>query len=221
MVVSKVKERLLQDGDMRSVLRRWNERTFAPKGFQAWLELPVEGDVKLDPGVKEKKTKDQKKADKKEKRRFKIVIIPENDKQGYSWSSTGSPAQTPAPMPVVPFVEAPQAEHKSPVELQTGPTDHIQPLVNHQQEISPEEERDRKYEYRRVPPEIRPDHDTRPGEESAEVTLSPSTEVANGRIPESEIIPEDEKKEKHEDLPYKYPSAFEMDGGEFPVARKG
>ena len=219
VVVSKVKERLLQDGDMRSVLRRWNERTFAGKGFQAWLELPSEGDVKLDTGVKEKKTKFQKKVEKQEKRRFKIVIIPRKDEQGYPWSNTGSPAQTPAPIPVFPLVEAPQAEHKNPVELQTGPTDHITPLVNHQQEISPEEERDSKYEYRRVPPEIRPDHETRPVEQSApaeEGTLSPSTEVADGRIPESEIIPEDEKRNK--DM-YEYRSSvFEMDSGQGPAA---
>jgi hypothetical protein len=122
-------------------------------------------------------------------------------------------------MPVVPFVEAPQAEHKSPVELMTGPTDHITPLVNHQQEISPEDKRDRKYDYRPVPPEIRPDHDIRPVEDAAlaeEGTLSPSTEVANGRIPESEIIPEDGKGDKEK---CRFPSsAFEMDSGQIPGA---
>jgi hypothetical protein len=76
VVVSKVKERLLQDGDMRSVLRRWNERNFAEKGFQAWLELPLEGDLKLGTGVKEKKTRFQKKAEKQEKRRFKSECLP-------------------------------------------------------------------------------------------------------------------------------------------------
>ncbi|KAG0646290.1 hypothetical protein D0Z07_8244 [Hyphodiscus hymeniophilus] len=84
VVVSKVKERLLRDGDMRSVLRQWNEGTFAVKGFQAWLELPVEGDLgdlHPNPGVKETKTKKEEKAEKKEKRRLKIVIIAENDKQ--------------------------------------------------------------------------------------------------------------------------------------------
>lgn len=152
VVVSKVKERLLQDGDMRSVLRRWNERTFAAKGFQAWLELPVEGDqVPMEPKVE--KTKDQKKAAKKEKRRFKIVIIPNNDKREYSWSSTGSPSP-PAPTPVVPFVEAPTAELKTPVEMETGSPDHIQPLVNHQVALA--SEGDIKYEYRPAPPEIRP-----------------------------------------------------------------
>lgn len=211
VVVSKVKERLLQDGDMRSVLRRWNERTFAEKGFQAWLELPVEGDpVPIDPGMKEKKTKAQKKAAKMEKRRFKIVIIPNNDKPEYSWSSAGSTAQTPA----VPFVEAPTTELKSPVELQTGSSDHIQPLVNHQ--VAIDSEGDRKYEYRPVPPEIRPDCEITPLDKTAGVgdsTLSPSTKVANGRVPESEIIPEDEKKDKTS--PYNYPSAaFEMDSGQ-------
>lgn len=213
VVVSKVKERLLQDGDMRSVLRRWNERTFAPKGFQAWLELPVEGDpIPIDPGKKEKKTKDEKKAAKKENRRFKIVIFPNNDKPEYSWSSTGSPAQT----PIVPFVEAPTTELKTPVELQVGSSDQIQPLVNHQVAIEPEG--DRKYEYRPVPPEIRPDCDMRLLQDTtpAEDTISsPSGEIANGRVPVSEIIPKDEKKDKES---YKYPSAIEMDGGPIPSA---
>ena len=218
VVVSKVKERLLKDGDMRSVLRRWNELTFAAKGFQAWLDLPIDHDVNLEPGVKEKKTKDVKKAEKKENRRFKIVIIPESDKQGFTWSDTGSPAQTSTPTPVVPFVEAPQADHKSLVELQPGSSDNIQPLVNHEQESLPDGSRDRKYEYRPVPPDIRPDHDTRPLEESAaDGSLSPSSVVTDGRIPESEIIPEDEKKDKHL---YEYPEAFEMDGGEAPSASK-
>jgi hypothetical protein len=216
VVVSKVKERLLQDGDMRSVLRRWNERTFAQKGFQAWLELPIEGDpVPIEPGKKEKKTKYEKKAEKKESRRFKIVIIPNNDKPEYFSSSAGSPAQT----PIVPFVEAPTTELKTPVELQTGPTDHIQPLVNHQVAIEPEG--DMKYEYRSVPPEIRPDCDRRPLEDTAtpeDTISSPSGEVANGRIPMSEIIPVDEKKDKEL---YRYPSAVEMDGGPIPSASQG
>lgn len=220
VVASKVKERLLQDGDMRSVLRRWNECNFAEKGFQAWLELPVEGDlVPIDPRTKEKKSKDQKKAAKKEKRRFKIVIIPENDKQGYSWPSPGSPG-SPAQTPVVPFVEAPTTELKSPAELQTGSSDHIQPLVNHQVAISAEG--DRKYEYKPVPPEIRPDCDTRPLEETAaaeENTSCPSAEVANARIPTSEIIPPEDKKDK--DSPYNYPSAvFEMDSGQIASAKQ-
>ena len=213
VLISKVKERLLADGDMRSVLRRWNERTFAPKGFQAWLELPVLGDeVRMEPKVE--RTKDEKKAAKKEKRRFKIVIIPGIDKHEYSWSSTASPAQTPL---VVPFVEAPGLESKSPVEMEVGSSDHIQPLVNH--EIAIEPEGDRKYEYRPVPPEIRPDCDTRPLEEArAEDAASPSTVVANGRMPTSEIIPPDEKKNKS----FAYPTGtFEMDSGQIPAAKSG
>jgi hypothetical protein len=72
---------------------------------------------------------------------------------------------------------------------------------------------------RNIPPEIRPDHDIRPVEDAAlaeEGTLSPSTEVANGRIPESEIIPEDGKGDKEK---CRFPSsAFEMDSGQIPGA---
>lgn len=213
-VVSKVKERLLTDGDMRSVLKRWNQDTFAEKGFQAWLELPNEGNAKIDTGApkkRERKSKFERRLAKQEKKRFKIVIIPENDRQAFTRSNTVSPVQSPGQTSVVPFVEAPQAEHKSPVELMTGPTDHIMPLVNHQQEISPEGA-DRKFEYRPVPHDIRPDHDARPLEESVpaeEGTVSPSGEVANGRIPQSEVIPDDEKVDKAK---YRFPNgAFEME----------
>ncbi len=214
VVISKVKERLLQDGDMRSVLRRWNERTFAAKGFQAWLELPVEGDVDLNPGVKQKKPKDQKKAEKKEKRRFKIVIIPESDKRGFPWSITGSASQLPAQISVAPFVEAPQAEHMSPTELQTGLSDRVQTLVNHQQEILPDGESDRKYEYRRVPRDIRPDDDSGPSEVSTPLSIG----VADGRIPTSEIVPSDETKTR--ELPPMYPAAFEMESGAVSSVRE-
>jgi hypothetical protein len=81
-VVKTVKERLGQEGDLRSVLRRWNKDTFEEKGFEAWLELP------LDPGQLHKEhlidetlgnLKSQKKAAKKAARRFRIIIIPSSD----------------------------------------------------------------------------------------------------------------------------------------------
>ena len=215
VVVSRVKERLLQDGDMRSVLRRWNERSFAGKGFQVWLELPVEGDqVSVEPKIQQ--TKVEKKAAKKENRRFKIVIIPHNGKREDSWSSTGSPTP-PAPRAAVPFVEAPTTEHAVPVEMETGSPDYIQPLVNHQVAIAPDG--DTKYEYRPVPPEIRPDCDVSSSQEvMAQGSSTLSGNVANGRIPISEIIPLEDKKDKNIDYPI---DSFEMDGGHSLFTKQG
>lgn len=41
-VVKKVKERLLQGGEIKGVLQRWNEGMFGERGFHAWLEVPSE-----------------------------------------------------------------------------------------------------------------------------------------------------------------------------------
>jgi hypothetical protein len=206
VVVSKVKERLLQDGDMRSVLRRWNEQNFAEKGFQAWLELPVEGNYAPEETSQETLTKKQKTIERREKRRFKIVIIPNNERRMDSWTSLRAQKSEPA-LSVVPFVEAPTTEMKSPVEMETGSPDNITPLVNHQQAI--DTEGDVKYEYRPGPPEIRPDCDTRVVEEAGDGPPSPAADVADGRTPASEVIPPDEKKDPR----FAYPTdAFEMDG---------
>jgi hypothetical protein len=40
--VRKVKEKLAQDGDLRNVLRRWNEGSFREKGIQVLMEAPSE-----------------------------------------------------------------------------------------------------------------------------------------------------------------------------------
>ena len=37
---SNVEEKLTGDGDLRTILRDWNENHFSKKGFQAWLEVP-------------------------------------------------------------------------------------------------------------------------------------------------------------------------------------
>jgi hypothetical protein len=79
-----VKEKLLQEGDLRSILRRWNEETFKPKGCQAWLELPqdpreLHKEYQLDETLENKGPKSQKKAAKKAAKRFRIIIIPNDD----------------------------------------------------------------------------------------------------------------------------------------------
>jgi len=76
-VVKTVKERLDRDGDIRSVLRRWNDQKFTGRGFQVWLELPVDGGEIVVP--QEKKPKSVRKAEKKTAKRFRIVIIPNNE----------------------------------------------------------------------------------------------------------------------------------------------
>lgn len=81
-VVKTVKERLGQEGDLRSVLRRWNEEVFDGKGFEAWLELPLDGgELHKENLVDEmiENPKAQKKAAKKAAKRFRIIIIPSGD----------------------------------------------------------------------------------------------------------------------------------------------
>lgn len=105
-VVKTVKERLGQEGDIRSVLRRWNKDTFEEKGFQAWLELPLDpkqlnkDEVMVDaPGD----AKAKKKAAKKAARRFRIIIVPSGDQvTTEAESSSGI-----TPPNSIPLVEAP------------------------------------------------------------------------------------------------------------------
>jgi len=96
------------DGDIRSILKRWNESNFAEKNFSAWLALPDDPkEVRAD-GTKSKK------------RRFRILIIPSDGKglpmvQSSSWSVNGSStAETP-------IVEAGGDEYQIAKELQSNP----------------------------------------------------------------------------------------------------
>jgi hypothetical protein len=41
-VAKKVKEKLAQDGELRNVIRRWNEGSFRERGVQVWMEAPSE-----------------------------------------------------------------------------------------------------------------------------------------------------------------------------------
>lgn len=73
-VVKKVKEKLAQDGDLRNVLRRWNEGSFREKGIQVWMEAPSEQvavDVQL--GMS---NRDVEREAKRLARRFRIVVQP-------------------------------------------------------------------------------------------------------------------------------------------------
>ena len=76
-VVKKVKEKLAEGGgDLRSVLRQWNEGMFAERGVQASLEPPTEsGGVVVDqwPGASRK---DMERAKERMKKRFRIVQVP-------------------------------------------------------------------------------------------------------------------------------------------------
>jgi hypothetical protein len=75
VIVTKVKERLEEHGDMRSVLQRWNEETFMEKGFEAWLALPFDGELlAVDPPTGDPKKWSEKRRAKRQARRFKIVI---------------------------------------------------------------------------------------------------------------------------------------------------
>lgn len=99
---------MVGDGDIRSILKRWNESTFTDRGFSAWLALPDDPkEVRAD-GTKSKK------------RRFRILIIPNDGKglpmaQSSSWSVNGSStAETP-------IVEAGGDEYQTVKELQSNP----------------------------------------------------------------------------------------------------
>ena len=73
-VVKKVQEKLAQDGELRSILRHWNEGSFRENGLQVWLEAPTEEIyVHVQPGVSRQ---DAEKEAKKLARRFKIVVQP-------------------------------------------------------------------------------------------------------------------------------------------------
>lgn len=129
-VIRTVKERLDRDGDLRSVLRRWNETKFTPRGFQVWLELPVDGSEVLNSAdPKGKKTKQEKKVEKKTAKRFRIVIIPHTGKLKHSQSQgDGWGVVSPVSAEDIPVVEAPGKEHTDPVELaqQTEPVELAQ-----------------------------------------------------------------------------------------------
>ncbi len=112
-VVKTVKERLLEEGDLRSVLRRWNEQTFMQKGFQAWLELPrdpgeLHKEYHIDETLVDKKPKDQKKAAKKAARRFRTIIMPNDD----AASTTGQSSRNVPPPAIPPLVEAATDVHR-------------------------------------------------------------------------------------------------------------
>jgi hypothetical protein len=123
-VVKTVKEKLLQEGDLRSILRRWNEETFAQKGFQAWLELPrdpgeLHKEYQINETLEQKKPETQNKAAKKAARRFRIIIIPNDDLM--STTSESSSAVPPPNIP--PPVEAATDEYRTPQELHDMPSE--------------------------------------------------------------------------------------------------
>ncbi|KAH8812715.1 hypothetical protein F5884DRAFT_702202 [Xylogone sp. PMI_703] len=119
-VVKSVKQRLGQEGDIRSVLRRWNRDIFEEKGFHAWLELPIDPqqlqkeDLVIDtPGS----PKARKKAVKKAGRRFRIIIIPHDN------TATITAELTSGVVPSnIPPLEAP-AEPRIPQELNSPASD--------------------------------------------------------------------------------------------------
>lgn len=87
-VVKIVKEKLAEDGQLRSVLRRWNDGAFKDRGCRAWLEPPTESrNVIMDMPVNAT-PKAVRKEEKKNAKRFRIVIMP-CDPRDLPVSSTG------------------------------------------------------------------------------------------------------------------------------------
>ncbi len=74
-VMEKIKRRLAEEGDLKEVLKRWNEN-FKERGVMVWLELPPgSGEVLVDlpPGTD---PRDIEKAAKRQTRRFRIMVMP-------------------------------------------------------------------------------------------------------------------------------------------------
>jgi hypothetical protein len=129
VVQSNVQKKLIGDGDLRNVFRKWNQNVFVHKGFQAWLELPNEEEEE----EKKKRMKKAKKLTSDEKevlrqeqetlKRFRILILPYDgmDIKPTSISGTrqasipnfveadANQAQTTTPK-IPPLSEAPESE---------------------------------------------------------------------------------------------------------------
>ena len=67
-IEKKVQKELVGEGDIRTILRRWNESTWAERGFTAWLQLPDDPEEVGADGTKSKK------------RRFRILVVPTDEK---------------------------------------------------------------------------------------------------------------------------------------------
>jgi Domain of unknown function (DUF4646) len=131
-VVKKVKEKLAQDGDLRNVLRRWNEGSFRERGIQVWMEAPSEQvAVDAQPGMS---SRDMEKEVKKMQRRFRIVVQPFDPRsaplgQG-SWGSEQSPVSPGSSHPVHSSVQMAQgqgwASNQAPVKPYMAPSQQSQ-----------------------------------------------------------------------------------------------
>ena len=107
-IEKKVSKELVGQGDIRTILQKWNGLSWAQKGFSAWLQLPDEPEEVRPDGTKSKK------------RRFRILIVP-IDGRGLtgppatqsSWTVNGSSG------PGTPLAEVPGREFEPPKELQS------------------------------------------------------------------------------------------------------
>lgn len=112
-VVKKAKERMLEGGNLRAVLNKWNQRDFKWRGFQVWLEFPTDY-VQTTPGA----PRYQAKAEKKEAQKFRLVVIP-NSEIHEPYSAAPWSQMQPG------LVEAPSVEPQRPVELQNTPAQNL------------------------------------------------------------------------------------------------
>jgi len=107
-VVKKVKEKLAQDGELRNVIRRWNEGSFRERGVQVWMEAPSEEvAVDVQAGMSHGEAK-------KLARRFRIVVLP--------WDPRSAPlgGQEVQMSPVSPLSESQVQWGQSPVQYTQG-----------------------------------------------------------------------------------------------------
>jgi hypothetical protein len=124
-VAKKVKERLLEDGDIRAVLNKWNQGTFKWRGFRVWLEWPTDfmGVIPKDfkqiiPGALKSKPSEEKKQEQK----FKLMVFPTSENEA-PFSDALCSQEQPG------LVEAPSEAPQRPVELENSPAQNV-PLQN-------------------------------------------------------------------------------------------
>ena len=124
-VVKKVKERLLEDGDIRAVLNKWNQGTFKWRGFRVWLEWPMDFMEIIPKDFKEiipKVLMSKPSVEKKQEQRFKLMVFPTSEIEEPFSDAPWSQAQPS-------LVEALSVAPQRPVELQNSPAQNV-PLQN-------------------------------------------------------------------------------------------
>lgn len=135
-VVEKVKERLLEDGQMSKVLRKWNGGAWAQKGFHTWIELPDQASsVRSDVDAK----------------RFRILVLPgvaNPAKSSTSRPSSSSSSTEPSSLQGTAPQQTPQKRPVPPPPAQS----HVPPPIQQSQNVPAQIPVQQKSDYPPPPP---------------------------------------------------------------------